>query len=390
MAITVKIMKRSTSGRPTLYATRDFDVLPVSIGRDATCSIALEDPNKHMSRFHVEIEEESGVYWMVVVSKVNPVMVKGRRYGPGTRLTLQSGDSFELADYEVQVLLPEAAPAAAATAAAQPAAAPPPSDDPLIQVLSPAQASPAYDAERLFNESTFLGDEKLGDEKPEKKPVPPAEPPPEETFIPQKAAPAAPPTHALRAFFEGAGLPLKELSPMQADRMLRDCGAILRAAIEGIMQLLLARAELRKEFAAEERTMVAARDNNPLKLMSDPHEAMDFLFDPAERTDGFLDPVQAVGDACEDLRSHDLALMAGMRAAILGALRRFDPPAIERAFEKSAKGFSLSSRKAQLWEAFVAQQDKLSRDAQEDFNKVFGRDFMGAYQAQLRRLKGGR
>jgi type VI secretion system FHA domain protein len=172
--------------------------------------------------------------------------------------------------------------------------------------------------------------------------------------------------------------------------MLRDCGAIMRAAVEGIMMLLLARAEMRKEFEAEERTMVAARDNNPLKLMSDPHEAMDFLFDPAERTDGFLDPVQAVGDACEDLRSHDLALMAGMRAAILGALRRFDPPAIERAFEKSAKGFSLSSRKAQLWEAFVAQQDKLSRDAQEDFNKVFGRDFMGAYQAQLRRLKGGR
>ena len=107
MSITVKIMKRSAGGRPTLYATRDFDVLPVSIGRDATCSIALEDPNKHMSRFHVEIEEESGVYWMAVVSKVNPVMVKGRRYGPGTRLTLHSGDSFEVAEYEVQVMLPE-------------------------------------------------------------------------------------------------------------------------------------------------------------------------------------------------------------------------------------------------------------------------------------------
>jgi FHA domain-containing protein len=80
-----------------------------------------------------------------------------------------------------------------------------------------------------------------------------------------------------------------------------------------------------------------------------------------------------------------------MRAAILGALRRFDPPAIERAFEKGDKGgFSLASRKAKLWDAFVAQQDKLSREAQEDFNKTFGRDFMGAYQAQLRRVKGGR
>jgi type VI secretion system protein len=371
MSITVKIMKRSAGGRPTLYASRDLDVLPVSIGRDAACTIALEDPNKHMSRFHVEIEEESGTYWMSVVSKVNPVMVKGRRFGPGTRLTLHSGDSFELADYEVQVLLPEAAPA------------PAPESVPAIEP----------DAERLFNESTFAGEE-----EPQKKPIAQDEPPPEETFIPQPVQAAAPaPTaatpavaNALRAFLEGAGVPQKELSAAQSERMLRDCGAIMRAAVEGIMMLLLARAEMRKEFEAEDRTMVAARDNNPLKLMSDPHEAMDFLFDPAERTDGFLDPVQAVGDACEDLRAHEIALMAGMRAAILGAMRRFEPQVIERAFEKSAKGFSFGSRKAKLWDLFVEQQDKLARDAQEDFNKVFGRDFMGAYQAQLRRLKGGR
>jgi predicted component of type VI protein secretion system len=391
MAITVKIMKRSAAGRPTLYATRDFDVLPVSIGRDATCSVALEDPNKHMSRFHVEIEEESGVYWMVVVSKVNPVMVKGRRYGPGTRLVLHSGDSFEVAEYEVQVMLPE--PAEDLSEPLAPAVkAPPPSNDPLMQVLSSTHThgtplSEQDPAERLFNESTFFGSDE---------PTPIAKAlPPEETFVPKpRPAPApnasAGAASALRAFLEGAGVPHKELSPADSERMLRDCGAIMRAAVEGIMLLLLARGEMRKEFEAEDRTMVAARDNNPLKLMSDPHEAMDFLFDPAERTDGFLDPVQAVGDACEDLRTHELALMAGMRAAIQGALRRFDPNAIERAFEKSQKGFSLSSRKARLWEMFVVEQDKLSRDAQDDFNKVFGRDFMGAYQAQLRRVKGGR
>ena len=59
MSITVKILRRSADGRPSLYATRDFDVLPISIGRDAACTIALEDPNKHMSRFHVEIAAEA-------------------------------------------------------------------------------------------------------------------------------------------------------------------------------------------------------------------------------------------------------------------------------------------------------------------------------------------
>lgn len=90
-------------------------------------------------------------------------------------------------------------------------------------------------------------------------------------------------------------------------------------------------------------------------------EAMGFLFDPGERTHGLLDPVQAVGDACEELRSHELALMAGMRAAIAGALRHFDPPALERALHRTS--FSFASRKARLWNVFVAQHEELARSA---------------------------
>src|SRR5690349_9403785 len=110
MSITVKIFTKTGGRGPSLYATSEFDTLPVSIGRDASCNMVLEDPHKHISRFHVEIEEEGGTYWMTVVSKVNPVMVKGRRYGPATRLTLHSGDSFEIGEYEVHVSLPEIPP----------------------------------------------------------------------------------------------------------------------------------------------------------------------------------------------------------------------------------------------------------------------------------------
>src|ERR671922_716279 len=108
MPVTVKIFTKH-AGRPTLFQTREFDTLPVTIGRDATCTLALEDPHKHISRVHVELEEEDGTYWMSVLSKVNPVMVKGRRYGPGTRLTLKSGDSFEMGEFEVQVVFAEKA-----------------------------------------------------------------------------------------------------------------------------------------------------------------------------------------------------------------------------------------------------------------------------------------
>src|SRR5437764_1417744 len=395
MPVTVKIFTKH-GGRPTLFQTRDFEALPVTIGRDATCTLALDDPQKHISRVHVELEEEDGTYWMSVVSKVNPVMVKGRRYGPGTRLTLKSGDSFEMGEFEVQVVFPEKA---------RPAPPPPAEKKSMIEALADdgpgAETTdiPAPEA-GIFDEPTLMGStEEPTYMGPAMKPPPPPPPAAEKRPAPVEAKPAPAPrpapapapsgsmNEALRLLLEGAGMPGKDLSPEETEKLLRDSGTILRAAVEGLMMLLIARSEMRKEFEAEERTMVAARDNNPLKLMGDPHEAMQFLLDPGGRTGGFLDPVQSIGDACEDLRAHELALMTGMRSAILGALRRFDPQAIEKTLEKATGGFSLGGKKAKLWDAFTEHQQRLTQEAQEDFNKIFGRDFMAAYQSQLRKLK---
>ena len=374
MTVTVKIFTKQ-GGRPTLFQTRDFEALPVTIGRDETCTVALDDPLKHISRVHVELQEEDGTYWMSVVSKVNPVMVKGRRYGPGTRLTLQSGDSFEMGEFEVQVTFtekPRPAPAREKKSLVQALAE---QDQAATTEMPPTEIPPPEPG--LFDEPTHMGD---GTEPtylgPAAKPAPAAAPP----------LPAAALNDALRVFLEGAGLPHQQLSAAQSERLLRDSGALLRAAVAGLMGLVIARGEMRQEFEGEQGTMVAARDKNPLNLMADADEAMKFLFDPGDRTDGFLDPLQAIAEASEQLRAHQGAVVAGMRAAVLAALRRFDPAELEKAFDKSA-GFSLGSRKAKLWEVFVAQQQKLSQEAQAEFNRLFGRDFMRAYQTHLRQLK---
>jgi|ERR1051325_1108902 predicted component of type VI protein secretion system len=372
MPVTVKIFTKH-AGRPALFQTREFETLPVTIGRDATCTLALEDPHKHISRVHVELEEEDGAYWVCVVSKVNPVMVKGRRYGPGTRLALKSGDSFEMGEFEVQVAFPEKLrptlpnkKSLISTFAEEDNAADiPPPDPGILQEPTLVGGS----------EPTYIG--------------PTAKPPAAASAFETNPVAAGSMNEALRIFLEGAGMPAMRLSPAESERLLRDCGGVLRAAVDGLMMLLIARGEMCKEFEAEERTMVAASDNNPLMLMADPHDAMQFLLDPSDRTDGFVDSTRAIGDACEDLRAHEIALMAGMRAAILAALRRFDPQMLEKSFEKAGRGFSFGGRKAKLWELFISHQQKLAQEAQEDFNKVFGRDFMSAYQAQLRRLKTG-
>jgi type VI secretion system FHA domain protein len=225
--------------------------------------------------------------------------------------------------------------------------------------------------------------------RPEPEPEPAPAPPPileeKKTFIPQGQA-----TSAMTAFLEGAGLTHLQVSDEDAEAFLRESGAIVRASVEGLIGLLLARSELKKEMRAEDRTMVASKDNNPLKLMTDPQEAMGYLFDKRQRLSGaFLPPVQAMQDACDDLRVHEIALMAGMRAAFQGALKRFDPQLIEREVDKQKGAFTLN-KKVKLWEAFVAHHDKLTRDAEDDLLKVFGKELLGTYMAQVKRLRSGR
>ena len=269
-----------------------------------------------------------------------------------------------------------AAPEPALAPSVAPAAAPADETDVFAEATFVGQSTAATPT-GIFDEATYVG-------------RPGAMPP--KAGAAAGAHPAAPSgadvRAAVKAFLEGAGLEGKEVTDAEIEAFLRQSGRILRASVEGAMALLAARATAKKELRAEDRTMVASRDNNPLKLMADPQEALNFLFDTKDRTGGFLDPVQAVTDAFDDLRAHEVALFAGMRAALLGAIQKFDPKTLEAELEKSAGGLGLN-RKAKLWEQFAVFQQKLARDAEDDFNKVFGKEFMGTYMAQVKRLKSG-
>ena len=447
MALSIKILKKVGS-RSDMIASRSWPQSRITIGRGEECTLVLEDPKKHVSRVHVELEEKSeGAYLLTVVSKVNPVFINGKRHAPGTRLDLHNGDRFELGEYELELLAPPSQartefPVSDVEETTRPnnqmLQVPKPRQEktvPVEAVVPPPAAAveePHFDVSNLPPVEAGIFDEPAP--VPEPVPASAAAPAPvvapagggdmfaeatymgaamdtsaanlfdEVTYVggrpaagggaPARAAVAARATDgagmraAVRAFLAGAGMEGKEIADAEIEIFLTQSGKIMRAAIEGSMALLAARATAKKELRAEDRTMVASKDNNPLKLMSDPQEALAFLFDTKERTGGFLDPVQAVGDAFDDLRAHEVALFAGMRAALLGAIQRFDPKTLEAELEKNAGGLGLN-RKAKLWEQFAVYQQKLARDAEDDFNKVFGREFMGTYMAQVKRLKSG-
>lgn len=194
---------------------------------------------------------------------------------------------------------------------------------------------------------------------------------------------------AAAILLQGAGIDGVTLGEAEAAQFLAECGALCRASVEGVVALLLARATMRKELRAADRTQLAATENNPLKMMESPEEAIQFVFDPASRTEGFLPPDQAFADAFKDLQTHEIAIMAGMRSALMGSIKRFEPPNIEKRHELATRSKTslLSNRKALLWDFFVEFHAKTTDDAQDNFDRVFGADFIRAYMEQVRRLK---
>lgn len=198
-------------------------------------------------------------------------------------------------------------------------------------------------------------------------------------------APAAGEAALLAAFLEGLSAPsihLESLNPA----VMRQIGVLLREATRGTVELLVARAALKREMRAEV-TMIAARENNPLKFSPSAEVALQHLLGPP--SPGFMHGTVALRDAYDDLRAHQLGVMAGMRAALEGVLQRFDPQQLEGKLTAKSTISSLipSMRKARLWELFQELFSQLSSEAQDDFEELFGKAFLRAYQAQLDRLR---
>jgi FHA domain-containing protein len=215
--------------------------------------------------------------------------------------------------------------------------------------------------------------------------APPAAATPPVTAAVTPAAPAAsmPADQAalLAAFREGLGLPNLPAGGLTPDFM-RLLGQLIHESARGTVDLLVARAALKREVRAE-ATMIVAKENNPLKFSPTAEVALGHLLGPTVR--GFVEPQKAMRDAFDDLRAHQLAFLAGMRAALEGLLQRFDPAQLEsRLTQKSVLSSLLpAARKAQLWSVFQQEYQQIAGELSDDFHQVFGREFLRAYEAQL-------
>ncbi|SFO11275.1 type VI secretion system-associated FHA domain protein TagH [Nitrosospira briensis] len=190
----------------------------------------------------------------------------------------------------------------------------------------------------------------------------------------------------LRAFLDGAGVPDVSIPAGLTPQFMALLGHLLRESTQGTLDLLLARTLTKREVRAE-LTMIAPKENNPLKFSPTVEVALTHLLAPQGQ--GFLAPLQAMRDAHDDLRSHQFGFMAGMRAALAGVLERFDPTYLEgRLTQKTVVDALLPiNRKAKLWDLFAERYKDISREAEEDFHVLFGKEFLRAYEAQIAKLE---
>ncbi|RKT46308.1 type VI secretion system-associated FHA domain protein TagH [Thiocapsa rosea] len=186
------------------------------------------------------------------------------------------------------------------------------------------------------------------------------------------------------AFVEGLGVG-DGARVGQPEEFLRNAGTLLRALAAGLTLTMMGRAQFKSELRLGVTTIRPA-ENNPFKFSADPDDLLDrLLFRPSP---GFLPAVPAAREAFDDIRAHEMAMTAGLQAALRALLARFEPAELERRLTARSRLEEMLPmvRKSRYWDLFTEAYEEVAADAAEDFMRLFGDAFTKAYQEQIQRL----
>ncbi|WP_394681463.1 type VI secretion system-associated FHA domain protein TagH [uncultured Comamonas sp.] len=201
----------------------------------------------------------------------------------------------------------------------------------------------------------------------------------------QQAIPKSDETHMqalLDSFKQGAGLTDCRYPEQLTPELMFMLGKMLAESVQGCMDLLSARAAAKQEVRVSV-TLINAEANNPLKFLPTGSSVLAQIFGP--RMAGFQDGPTAIADAFQDLRSHEVAMMAGTQAAVRGLFDRFDPHYLEEQLQSQgrAKPLFSSQRDARLWDLYRSRYEWLKDEIKNQSPTSWGAEFLSAYQAEV-------
>ncbi|UVL29225.1 type VI secretion system-associated FHA domain protein TagH [Pseudomonas donghuensis] len=415
----------------------------ISIGRGSDNDWVLPDPERLVSSQHCVIQYKDGRYYLTDNSTNGVELIHaGIRLRRGNSEPLMDGEIIRIGEYEIQaridssfkvgdgnpiggdasnsfeaLMANQASPAPVLSHAGTPALVHGASSSDtlpdLFDFLAPASIAPVTQPDHVpaqqhdfrppapivpvavpapASPGVIPADWDLFAEPSAPAPAPAPAPTPVATAAPAPVAvveaPAQPAESAalVQAFLRGAGLEQLRIDSAQVEAQMEALGRSYRLMVEGLIDVLRARSSLKGEFRMQQ-TMIRPAENNPLKFAPNADEALLLLLRHGNHA--FMAPDQAVRDSFDDLRAHQLAVMAGVEAAIKHLLARFEPAQLESRLGEPAGLSKLfaGSRQAQYWQQFTELYSKISREAEDDFQDLFGREFSRAYEEHSARLQ---
>jgi type VI secretion system FHA domain protein len=133
-----------------------------------------------------------------------------------------------------------------------------------------------------------------------------------------------------------------------------------RIAVGNLHDMLVARSEAKQEFGAE-RTMIARLDNNALKFPMDLNAALRTLM--MNDVAGFLPAERAVGQAFDDIKAHQVSLLAATQATLQMLVRQLAPGSITAGMKRGPNaGWVPILGKARAWDRYVQLHGRIDDD----------------------------
>ncbi|MGB5852193.1 MAG: type VI secretion system-associated FHA domain protein TagH [Rhodanobacter sp.] len=200
-------------------------------------------------------------------------------------------------------------------------------------------------------------------------------------FSAPAAAPAVAPPRAVPA-----PMPATERAETAPQPLPGNVDEIFRVVVDGVMDVLRARAEIKNTFRLPV-TIIQRSENNPLKFAPNPEEALQKIMMPSGGA--FMSGTAAFEDAFDDIRCHQMAMLAGVRAAFESLLVHFNPDRFEQEADGGSKRSAFAG-KGKYWERYREHFEGLNKDPDDCFRRLFGDEFARAYEEQLSRLKSAR
>jgi predicted component of type VI protein secretion system len=333
------------------------------LGRDADCGVCLPDPQRNVSRRHLSVWLEDGELRFRVLSVVNGVEMAFGEAPPGARGVLPLGQALKVGDYSLHAAArltgedggdPWAAlqrdgsgtvPAQAAPGGAVPAAA-------------PAQDDP-------FAEWGFEGQAEAGASR--------------------SALPAAGPQSGdMAAFYRGLGLDPASVGAL-SEGEIQAIGALTRVLMLGVLELHANAQVIKDDLRAEDRTMVAAKDNNPLKSDWPRETKLRYVFGGRTAGIGFPNPERALRELLMELLAHDGASSGASRSALQSTLKEFAPAALKSRLLGSGGNRLFEGTRA--WDAYCKYYAQQGVDMAQWTQRMLDRYYTEAYLRESLRIK---